>query len=492
MTTRIHTHRSGLRTRRRYALAVARIAVLLLAAVTAGVVAVTGAPHPTGGDDAVKRRPVKAKHGKGLRVLAANPRYFTDGSGKAVYLTGSHVWWSLVGGKTWKVGSCRNPVQPFSFRQYLDQLRHYGHNFIRLWTIELPRWEECGATVTVAPQPWLRTGPGRALDDGPKFDLRRPNPAYFRRLRQRVAMAAARRIYVSIMLFEGWGLQWHRDWRWRSHPFNAANNVNDVDGDADDDGSGTEIQTLAIPAVTRIQQAYVRRVVDVVNRFDNVLFEVANESGAYSTAWQHRMIEVVKARQRRKPKRHPVGMTFQHAGGSNTTLLRSPADWVSPAGREFVSDPPVVGGRKVVLSDTDHHCGGCGDHRFPWKSFTRGHNPIHMDAMDPDDERSHGIRSTMGQTRRYANRMDLARSRPQPELASTRYCLVVPGRQYLVYQPESGEFTVDLRGTAGRYSVEWFDVARDTTTSAPAVSGGEIVTLTPPYTGQAVAFLRRT
>ena len=30
-----------------------------------------------------------------LRVSTANPRYFTDGSGKAVYLTGSHTWASL-------------------------------------------------------------------------------------------------------------------------------------------------------------------------------------------------------------------------------------------------------------------------------------------------------------------------------------------------------------------------------------------------------------
>src|SRR5262249_40145792 len=27
-----------------------------------------------------------------LRVLASNPRYFTDGTGKAVYLVGSHTW----------------------------------------------------------------------------------------------------------------------------------------------------------------------------------------------------------------------------------------------------------------------------------------------------------------------------------------------------------------------------------------------------------------
>src|ERR1700689_1311002 len=30
-----------------------------------------------------------------LRVLKTNPRYFTDGSGKAILLTGSHTWNSL-------------------------------------------------------------------------------------------------------------------------------------------------------------------------------------------------------------------------------------------------------------------------------------------------------------------------------------------------------------------------------------------------------------
>ena len=30
-----------------------------------------------------------------LRVCEANPRYFTDGSGRAIYLTGSHTWNNL-------------------------------------------------------------------------------------------------------------------------------------------------------------------------------------------------------------------------------------------------------------------------------------------------------------------------------------------------------------------------------------------------------------
>ena len=30
-----------------------------------------------------------------LRVITINPRYFTDGSGKAILLTGSHTWGNL-------------------------------------------------------------------------------------------------------------------------------------------------------------------------------------------------------------------------------------------------------------------------------------------------------------------------------------------------------------------------------------------------------------
>lgn len=31
-----------------------------------------------------------------LRVHPTNPRYFTDGRGKAIYLTGSHFWTAMV------------------------------------------------------------------------------------------------------------------------------------------------------------------------------------------------------------------------------------------------------------------------------------------------------------------------------------------------------------------------------------------------------------
>ncbi len=66
-------------------------------------------------------------------------------------------------------------------------------------------------------------------------------------------------------------------------PFNSKNNINGIDGDSNGDGIGTEIDTLANPAVTRIQEHYVRKVIDTVNDLDNVLYEICNEAGPYST-----------------------------------------------------------------------------------------------------------------------------------------------------------------------------------------------------------------
>src|SRR5687768_8787410 len=59
-----------------------------------------------------------------LRVHPANPRYFTDGSGKAVYLTGSH---------TWNVLQDSPGAPPFDYAAYLDLLEKHGHNLFRLW-----------------------------------------------------------------------------------------------------------------------------------------------------------------------------------------------------------------------------------------------------------------------------------------------------------------------------------------------------------------------
>jgi len=432
-----------------------------------------------------------SSQGRALRLSAVNPRYFADGAGRPVYLTGSHVWWNLVGERTWRVNCERGEVRPFDYGDYLDRLASHNHNFIRLWTIELTTWRECGDSVVVAPHPWRRTGPGKAFDGRPKFDLRRFDPAYFRRLRARVAAARARGLYVSVMLFEGWGSQFQpQPWRSRAHPFHPRNNVNGLSPDRNRDGQLLEIYTMRSPLARRFQEAYVRRVIDTVRGFDNVLFEVANESGAFSIPWQYHMIRFVKRYEAAKRGlRHPVGMTFVHGDWSGAALFRSHADWIAPKDPRHLSDPPAASARKVTFSDTDHHCGGCGDATFPWRTFMRGYNPIFMDEFTAEP-RAEQIRDAMGNTRRYANRITLARMAPRGDLCSTGFCLVWPGREYLVYQSTGGAFTVNLSSARDRtFSLEWMHPVSGRITSSDPVDGGAVRTLRPPFAGPAVAYL---
>ena len=91
----------------------------------------------------------------------------------------------------------------------------------------------------VAPKPWLRTGPGLALDGKPKFDLDQHNPAYIERIPHPLPKAQNAGVFISVMLFEGYGVQFQKD-AWPNHPINAANNINGVDGDKNGDGKGIE------------------------------------------------------------------------------------------------------------------------------------------------------------------------------------------------------------------------------------------------------------
>ena len=442
-----------------------------------------------------------------LLVHPNNPRYFMNSAtGEAVYLTGSHTWANLQ--------ERAYPATPlFDFTAYLDFLASHRHNFIRLWAWEHAAWMQfTDEKIVYRPHPFMRAGPGVALDGGLKFDLTRWSQGYFTRLRDRVLEAGRRGFYVSVMLFQGFSIeakgQDPKGNPWDGHPFNGYNNVNGINGDPFGDGHGREVHTLAILPITQVQEAYVRQVVDTVNDLENVLYEISNESHAKSTEWQYHMIDFLHEYEAGKPNQHPVGMTFQYCArnpGTNADLFEGPAEWVSPNAdaddpHNYRDDPPPADGRKVVISDTDHLWGIAGDDeveaicQWVWKSFLRGLNPIFMDPYrdartgEELDSRWDPVRRSMGQALSWARRLHLARAVPHGELTSTGYCLADPGVEYLLYQPGGGPFTVELE--AGRYEFEWFrplsgKVVKKGAVRAKGGRGG----LTPPFAGDAVLHL---
>jgi len=107
------------------------------------------------------------------------------------------------------------------------------------------------------------------------------------------------------------------------------------------------------------------------------------------------------------------------------------------------------------------------------------------------EEQWEPVRRAMGVTRRLAERVNLSAVTPRNDLASSRYCLADPGKEYLVYVPQGGEVTVDLSAAMGDLAVEWMDPIAATVTSAEPTAGGGQRTLKAPFTGDAVLYLRR-
>jgi len=443
-----------------------------------------------------------------LRRLAGSPFFSPDGR-RAVLLVGSHTW------NNFQDVGFTNPPLPFDYAAYLDSLVAWNHNFFRLYV-----WEQASYSAGtprpyfLSPVPYQRTGPGLALDSLPKFDLTKWNEAYFTRLRDRVVQAGRRGIYVSVMLFNGWSVESktkHIGNPWRGHPFNGANNINGIDADRNHDGEGSETHTLSDRAVLAQQERYVRKVIATVRDLDNVLFEISNESGAGSEVWQYHMIRLIQFEERALPYRHPVGMTAEWPNGDNAVLTSGPADWISPNGD--LEQPLAFPGGKVVVWDTDHLCGMCASVGWVWKGFLAGYNLLLMDGWDgratdvgyapydPKEAKWGLARRNLGYALTLANRMNLARLAPHPELASTAACLADTAAAqpaFVVYVPRGGRIRhkkveVDLRriSVADTFRVAWLNLHNGMVYAGGAVVGGQTARFTAPTRRETVLVLER-
>ena len=308
-----------------------------------------------------------------LKVHPKNPRYFTDGSGRAIFLTGSHTWTNLQDNGI-------PPIPTFDWPGYIAMMKSHNHNFMRLWGWQQSAWAPWTPDkIVYEPTLYVRTGPGMALDGGLKFDLKKFNPVYFDRMRARVTECRERGIYCAVQLFQGFSYNRPNHCgkqTWSGHPYNSQNNINGVNGDRNGDGQ----PDLDDAQVREQHAAYLKKIVDTVNDLDNVLYEVVNEGGGKDWDWW--VVDTVHKLEAEKGKRHPVGLT---GAGVETMeeMMASPAEWISPFGRQFLFDPPSWDGKKVSVNDTDHLWGHGGTVTWAWKSFARGHNTLLMDAWDP-------------------------------------------------------------------------------------------------------------
>ncbi len=454
-----------------------------------------------------------------LRVSAQNPRYFTDKTGKAIYLTGSHTWANFQ-----EAGVVTDSL--FEWNKYLDMMQANKHNFMKLWVWEqakLGSWTN--EEIEFAPNCYQKV-----IKNGQtKFDLKKWNQPYFDRLRNRVIEAGQRGIYVSIMLFQGWSQKKEKLRNpWEYHPFNPENNVNgkgkNIFDNKEDDASKATIHSLKNGEILRLQEAYVQKVIETINDRDNVLFEIINEGG--TKEWQYHIINFIHKTERKLAKQHPVGMSHAVAVKPqmwNQDLIESPADWIAPSPEPFEWEYPNSTkttdyqinikpntSKKVTILDTDHLWGCGGNQDWLWKAFLQGYNLIFMDPWQSFAKADTAaipwlspcmyareypayrlIRQNMRYTIEYSKKINLAKSIPMPDLASSGYCLAEPDKSYLVWVEAGKYLTLNLRNTNVKFYAEWFDPISLKKTAIDPVKGNDFIVLKPPFENGGVLILSK-
>jgi hypothetical protein len=452
-----------------------------------------------------------------LKVHPKNPNYFTDGSGKAVCLTGSHTWNTL---QDW---GTNDSIRPLDFNDFIEFLLLHHHNFTLLWTTELPVFRALPTTkdsppdFTVTPFPWERTGPGLASDGKPKFDLTKFNQAYFDRLRDRVSKLRNAGIYAGVYLFSG---EWILRFRFPGdgYPFTGGNNINGID-----DGGGMASVTMTSPGeITAVQDDYVEKVINTLNDLPNILWIVSQEAPSESVWWNKHLIAKIKEYESEKKFRHPVGLGWIDRDLKDSIIINSDADWIAPMSR--ISPVTTIGAgnpsRKVNINDSDHsyweiwNDTPLQNRNYFWINFTQGNQTLFMDPYLvyyprqnrnlPDsplhgvgirtDQRWENVRNTMGYIRDLANRMDLAAMTPNGILSSTGHVLaniLPPHTELLIYSPSDGSFTVNLAEMKGKFDVNWMNPSDGTLIPDRNVKGGGLRTFTPPFRDDAVLYLKQ-
>ena len=101
----------------------------------------------------------------------------------------------------------------------------------------------------------------------------------------------------------------------------------------------------------------------------------------------------------------------------------------------------------------------------------RGFNPIYLESDLANLTAHENVRRSMTYALKYSQLVDLSAMSPSSEVCSTGYCLINPGREYLVYLLGGGTVRVNLSAVSGSLLANWFSPTTGRTTVRAIVDG---------------------
>jgi hypothetical protein len=240
-----------------------------------------------------------------------NPHYFLF-KGKPTILIGSGEHY----------GSVINP--DFNFDLYLETIHNLGFNHTRIFMGDYAEAKEAFCIIhnSLAPEnrkfltPWLRSNQSGFALGGNKFDLDKWNPDYFERLHRFMKKASELGIVVEcVLFFEGMS--------WEDMPMNQKNNINQTTLIKAED-----YMSLSNGNILDYQKKYCIKLVDELNRYDNIIINIANEPWFFNQehegfsspardetkAWIKEVSNWIITEEKKLPRQHILSVDYCNEG----------------------------------------------------------------------------------------------------------------------------------------------------------------------------------
>src|SRR6201996_1256700 len=232
-----------------------------------------------------------------LRIDPDNPKYLLFRGKPLVLISASEHYGSVIN-------------RAFDFERYLDDAAAHKMTMTRTFLLYRELQSARNPSSPCKPEspdyisPFVRKGPGKALDGEPIYDLDEWNPEYFSRLHRFLDFASKKGIVVELTVFSNT----YSDDTWALNPFKAENNRQHVGAIAWQD-----YISLKDPELVRRQKLYARKIIQETAGYDNVYYEICNEPGggfaghaspADVDQWQEEIARVVREEMQRVGRVH--------------------------------------------------------------------------------------------------------------------------------------------------------------------------------------------
>jgi hypothetical protein len=316
-----------------------------------------------------------------------------------------------------------------------------------------------------------------------------------------VAEAKKRGVIVELSLF----CPFYEEMQWKLSPFNILNNVNSLGAIP-----RTDVYTLdKNKGLLEVQEAMVRKLVDELKDWPNVIYEICNEPyfGGITLEWQGRIAQVIAEAEKSFVQHHLISQNI--ANGSQK--ITNPNPLISVFNFHYATPPTAVTQNyslNKVIGENETGFNGQKDSTYrkeAWELILTGgglfNNLDYSFTTDNEDGTfqypaaqpgggSVAYRKQLGYLKKFIESFDFVNMKPDTTVYSSGMTgknkvtvLAETGKQYAIYWMGGKQVNLELNLPGGHYSLEWINPMTEKKEKKISLNhpGGKARTESPGY-----------